>query len=104
MDLYAAIKHIYPELKDHQFLLQDDGEGAYIATWDSTRAQPTQEELEAAWTAVQAEREATAYIDQRKAEYPSVGDQLDMMYWDNVNGTTTWKDAIQTVKDKYPKP
>jgi hypothetical protein len=29
-------------------------------------------------------------------------DQLDMQYWDGVNGTTTWADAIQAVKDAHP--
>jgi hypothetical protein len=29
---------------------------------------------------------------------------MDMQYWDSVNGTTTWQDAIDAVKAKYPKP
>ena len=36
--------------------------------------------------------------------YPSIQEQLDMQYWDSVNGTTTWKDAIATVKTENPKP
>lgn len=44
------------------------------------------------------------YRKQRKAEYPDFGDQLDMQYHDNVDGTTTWADAIAAVKNKYPKP
>tara|TARA_B100000575_G_scaffold96779_1_gene77199 strand:+ start:2680 stop:3027 length:348 start_codon:yes stop_codon:yes gene_type:complete len=36
--------------------------------------------------------------------YASVQEQLDMQYWDAVNGTTTWKDHISAVKVKYPKP
>ena len=44
------------------------------------------------------------YRVQRKAEYPDFGDQLDMQYHDNVDGTTTWADAIAAVKNKYPKP
>ncbi|BCU99922.1 MAG: hypothetical protein CM15mV31_0160 [uncultured marine virus] len=36
--------------------------------------------------------------------YASVQEQLDMQYWDLVNGTTTWKDHIAAVKAKYPKP
>jgi hypothetical protein len=36
--------------------------------------------------------------------YPSIQEQLDMQYWDSVNGTTTWKDAIDTVKTENPKP
>ena len=44
-----------------------------------------------------------SYDRLRVAEYPSREDQLDMMYWDKVNGTTTWEDTIQAIKDKYPK-
>jgi hypothetical protein len=36
--------------------------------------------------------------------YPSIQEQLDMQYWDSVNGTTTWKDAIAAVKTENPKP
>lgn len=43
------------------------------------------------------------YATLRSQEYPSREDQLDMMYWDKVNGTTVWEDTIQAVKDKYPK-
>lgn len=44
------------------------------------------------------------YIRRRLREYPSVRRQLDMMYWDAVNGTTTWVDEITRIKEKYPKP
>lgn len=44
------------------------------------------------------------YKDDRAKMYGSVQDQLDMMYWDGVNGTTTWKTHIATVKATYPKP
>ena len=36
--------------------------------------------------------------------YLPIEEQLDMQYWDAVNGTTTWKDHIAAVKAKYPKP
>ena len=35
----------------------------------------------------------------RKVEYGSIEDQMDMMYWDQVNGTTTWKDHVTSVKN-----
>ena len=44
-----------------------------------------------------------SYAELRAAEYPSREDQFDMQYHDQVDGTTTWKDTIQSVKDKYPK-
>jgi hypothetical protein len=45
-----------------------------------------------------------AYKDQRRIKYPSIQDQLDMLYWDKINNTTTWQDTITAVKNKYPKP
>ena len=47
---------------------------------------------------------ATQYQRDRKEEYPSIEDQLDMIYWDKKNGTTVWDDAVEAVKAKYPKP
>jgi hypothetical protein len=44
------------------------------------------------------------YVVEREKEYPSLPEQLDMQYWDAINGTTTWQDAINAVKAKYPKP
>ena len=35
--------------------------------------------------------------------YPAIGDQLDMIYHDQVDGTTTFKDAIKAIKDANPK-
>lgn len=44
-----------------------------------------------------------SYTDLRIQAYPSIQDQLDMQYWDSVNGTTTWKEAIDAIKDAHPK-
>ena len=46
---------------------------------------------------------AQNYARNRQVEYPSIGDQLDMQYHDQLNGTTTWKDAIAKVKADNPK-
>jgi hypothetical protein len=43
------------------------------------------------------------YATLRAAEYPDLATQLDMQYWDEINGTTVWHDTIQAIKDKYPK-
>ena len=42
-------------------------------------------------------------IDLRKKSYQTIEDQLDMQYWDIVNGTNNWKNSINTVKTNYPK-
>ena len=36
--------------------------------------------------------------------YLSLGEQLDLQYWDSINSTTAWKEHIADVKNKYPKP
>ena len=54
--------------------------------------------------AIKSAHSETWYVDQRIAAYPNISDQLDMIYWDKVNTTTTWKDAIAQVKSDYPKP
>lgn len=51
-----------------------------------------------------AEYPTPTYAEQRIAAYPNFGDQLDMIYWDKVNGTTNWLDLISEIKAKYPKP
>jgi len=58
---------------------------------------PTEEEVNAKIAELQWEQN-------RRNAYGSIADQLDMMYWDNVNGTTTWKDHIAQVKSDNPKP
>ena len=36
--------------------------------------------------------------------YKPIAEQLDMIYWDGVNGTTLWEDHIAEVKEDNPKP
>ena len=44
-----------------------------------------------------------SYIEKRLAEYPSISEQLDMIYWDKMNGTNLWCEKITEIKAKYPK-
>ena len=44
-----------------------------------------------------------SYTELRAAEYPTIQEQEDMKYWDEINGTTVWRDTITAIKDKYPK-
>ena len=50
-----------------------------------------------------AEYNAKQYQRDRAKAYPSIQEQLDLQYWDKVNGTNKWQDAINAVKQKYPK-
>lgn len=74
--------------------------------WTITR---NDEDLETAWDGsiwekgFAPERPEPTYDTKRAAEYPSITDQLDMIYWDNIRGTNTWRDTITEIKNKYPK-
>jgi hypothetical protein len=88
-------------------LLQDDsnGQGPYIKTWNvSGVAQPTDEQLNAVDSAADLEERQNAVRATRRSAYGDLGSQLDMQYWDNVNGTTTWKDHVAKVKSDNPIP
>jgi hypothetical protein len=88
-------------------LLQDDsnGQGPYIKEWNiSNVAQPTDEQLNAVDSAADLEERQNTVRAARKTAYGDLGDQLDMQYHDNVNGTTTWKDHVAAVKTANPIP
>ena len=92
-------------LKD--VMLQDDsnGQGPYIKEWNvSGVAQPTDEQLNAVDSAADLEERQNAVRSTRRTAYGDLGDQLDMQYHDNVNGTTTWKDHVAKVKTDNPIP
>ena len=50
-----------------------------------------------------SEYKLNQYSRNRKLEYPPIEEQLDMLYWDRMNGTERWIQAIKNVKDKHPK-
>ena len=52
---------------------------------------------------LQAEYDSQEYARKRSVAYPSVGDQLDMIYKDMKNSTTTHAEAVEAVKTKFPK-
>ena len=66
-------------------------------------AKPTESDCTNGLTTLQAawDLENDSYKSQRKAEYPSIEDQLDDIYHIGVAG---WKTTIKAIKDKYPKP
>jgi hypothetical protein len=71
-------------------------------TWLNGTTPISKADIEAKMVEVQADYDAKQY--QRDRVYPSIQEQLDMQYWDSVNGTTTWKDAVAKVKADNPKP
>ena len=75
----------------------EDGEVySNIKLNDETATMPAEKE-------VNAKIAELTVIENRQNAYASIQDQLDMQYWDSVNGTTTWKDHISKVKADNPK-
>ena len=70
--------------------------------WHNGTTPISKADIEAKMVEVQADYDAKQY--QRDRVYPSIQDQLDMQYWDKVNGTTNWEDAVAKVKSDNPKP
>ena len=62
---------------------------------------PKWEDVEKELELLKIEFEKLEYQRKRKPEYPKIEDQLDLLYHKGVEG---WKEEIQKVKDKYPKP
>ena len=78
--------------------LKEDGTETYIYHDDQTPV--TDAEIDAEIVRLETEYDAQEYARNRVLEYPPMEDQLDMQFHD----WNTWKDTIQAVKDKYPKP
>ena len=73
-------------------------------TWFSNNPdpQPSDVDIKKESDRLKAEYDAQAYARNRKAEYDALN-QFEMQYDDDVNDTTTWKDAIVAIKAKWPK-
>lgn len=79
----------------------DDSTGAFDA--DGNPVAITQSLVDAEVARLQADHDSKAYARARANAYASIGDQLDMQYHDSVNGSRTWLDHIESVKDAHPK-
>jgi hypothetical protein len=99
MDITKALISLRPNAR--WFLNGDSYEG--LIWEDVAQTKPTEAELIAECERLQAEYEAKEYQRQRASAYPSIQEQLDLLYWDKVNGTDNWEQAIAAVKAEYPK-
>ena len=72
-------------------------------TWDDGNpTNITQQQIDTKLAELLAEWDSQEYARNRKEEYDALN-QLELMSDDDVNGTTTHKDAIAAIKAKYPK-
>ena len=80
-----------------------DGNGDFIASWSYDITQPTAEQLASYETAANAAETNNVIDATRRTEYLSWDKQMEMIYKDQKNGTTTFKDHCDKVRSDNPK-
>ena len=88
-----AIKSLCPTVE-----LTVEGDSTITFWSDKSISVPTEEEIQKELDRLQAVED---WEDKRLNSYPSVVDQLDLIFH---SGIDAWKAKIQETKDKYPKP
>ena len=95
-DKVAALQSLKPEA---QWVLRGDD----LEWLDEVQTEPTALQISNEVTRLQAVYDGQAYARSRKAKYDLLN-QDEMRYDDVKNTTTTWVDAIDTIKAAHPKP
>jgi len=79
----------------------DDSLGAFDADGNSVTLDQSAVDVETA--RLQSENDSQEYARSRASAYAPIGDQLDMQYHDQQDGTTTWTDHVAEIKARFPK-
>ncbi len=104
-ELCLAVHQLHPMMHagvDFLIKRESPDQSPYIAEWYGNDPKPTPAQLAAAFSKVAGKN----YVDLRRAEYPTVGDQLDAAYKARQGDSSEQIkiDArIADVKMKYPK-
>ena len=48
-------------------------------------------------------KQAWERLNSGSRQYPPIENQLDMIYWDKINGTNNWVETITKIKEETPK-
>ena len=95
MDIGTAINSLQPTA---EYAIRD----GVIDWFTPDITQPTDAEISVEIIRLQAAYDAQAYARSRKAAYDLLN-QFEMQFDDAANGTTTWIDAINAIKQEFPK-
>ena len=93
---HQAIYNLYPNV-----VSIDDTAG--VMDKDGNQVPVVQSDYESEVARLQAEYDSQAYARARAEAYPSWQEQMDMMFHDQTEGSRTWLDAVEAVKEAYPK-
>lgn len=103
IELYAKANGINNVIFEKDVKLRDYGSGSEIFEWNLSIAEPTTEQLNSYETAGNTEETLNGVLSKRQTEYGSWQSQMEMIYKDQKNGTTTFKDHCDKVRSDNPK-
>jgi len=95
MNIIKAIQAINPDAQ-----VTCNEEDYDQITWLNGTAVISKADIQAKQAELKADYDSKEYQRKRKAEYPSIEDQLDDIYHNGISG---WSATIKSTKDKYPK-
>jgi hypothetical protein len=76
--------------------------------YDTVQTAPTEQEIIDKITELEEVQTSLTYQESRKYAYPTIGDQLDMIWHaidsGNLNTSSTFYTSLKTIKERYPKP
>ena len=114
---HEAIRRAYP---DTAIIIDGTDSNAGVYKTDGTKFTPVQSNVDTARTAIDNEKAAVAYKDDRRVGfgetsrfigYGSISEQLDQLYHDVESGkfgadakTGSWYVGITSIKTRLPKP
>jgi hypothetical protein len=93
-----AIQNLSPNC---QFYITNNNIDELVWADENSLSKPTKNQIEKEIKRLEIEYELNEYKKLRLSEYPSIEDQLDLLYHKGYEG---WKDEIDKVKKKFPKP
>ena len=99
-DICSAVLEINPSA---EISVSAEGTENEEITWHGGTAVISKSDIQAKQAEIKADYDSKQYQRKRRDEYPSIEEQLDIIFWDKKNGTTEWEDSIQVIKNKYPK-
>jgi hypothetical protein len=107
--LCRAIHLINPHVSagiDYMISHDDPGQDPVIAAWTTDTPRPTDAQIRSALEEVSRAHHEEEYAARRRAEYPSIGEQLEAAY-EARQGNPAMQQAvdekIRQVREKYPK-
>ena len=88
---------------DTKVSLQNDGSGSYIKTWSYSFDKPDDSKIAEYETAGNTVETNVGIDSTRRSQYGSWESQMEMIYKDQKNGTSTFKDHCDKVRSDNPK-